>query len=193
MLKRWWRQCKNHSRTIFSVCLVLTLVFILDQLLPVELSRYGVYPRVVDSLPGILTAPFIHGSWSHLLNNLVGLSIFSALCLLRSSRFFWLSSVMIVLLSGLLVWLFGRNAMHIGASGWIFGLWSLCIAMAWFDRRFKSMLIALLVIVFYGGMLWGVLPTQSHISFEYHFFGALAGIVCASIASRKPRWFKLNG
>ena len=85
---------------------------------------------------------------------------------------------------GLLVWLFARNALHIGASGWIFGLWSLCIATAWYDRKFINILIALLVVFLYGGMLFGVLPNDPRISFESHFFGAIAGVVCAFFQAR---------
>jgi membrane associated rhomboid family serine protease len=71
------------------------------------------------------------------------------------------------------------HALHIGASGWIFGLWSLCIATAWYDRKFINIVIGLLVVFLYGGMLFGVLPGDPRVSFESHFFGAIAGVVCA--------------
>lgn len=146
--------------------------------------QYGIYPRHMDSLWGIFIAPFLHGNTAHLLNNLVGLIIFSSLLFVHSLKRYLLSSAFIISLTGLLVWLFARSALHIGASGWIFGLWSLSIATAWYDRKFINILIALVVVFLYGGMLFGVLPGDPRVSFESHFFGALAGVVCAFTQAR---------
>jgi membrane associated rhomboid family serine protease len=148
------------------------------------LYQFGLVPRQFSALPGIYISPFLHGNLGHLLNNLLGLFIFSSLLFLHSLRRYLWSSLFIITVSGLLVWLFGRSAMHIGASGWVFGLWSLTMATAWFDRKLLNVLIALGVAFFYGGMLWGVLPTDSGVSFESHLFGALAGIGCAFVQYR---------
>lgn len=156
------------------------------------LIRYGVVPRAADRWYHVFTAPFIHINFAHLLNNLLALLVLSALCLLRSIRFYLWSSLFIIVLGGGLVWLFGRSASHVGASGWVFGLWSLSIAMAWFDRSLKSFLVAAFVIAVYGGMIVGVLPTSHHISFEMHFFGALAGVVCAFLAVAVNRRARAN-
>ncbi len=148
------------------------------------LYQFGLVPRQLDSLPWIYTAPFLHGSVFHLLSNLFGFFIFSGLLFFHSLRRYLWSSFFIITLTGLLVWCFGRSALHIGASGWIFGLWSLTIATAWFDRRFINIVIALVVIFFYGGMLWGVLPADPRISFESHLFGAISGVACAFVQHR---------
>jgi len=87
--------------------------------------------------------------------------------------------IFIIAVGGLLVWVFGRSASHVGASGWIFGLWSLCVATAWFDRRFGNILLAVLVLFFYGSMILGVLPGDPAVSFEMHLAGAIAGVLCA--------------
>jgi len=149
------------------------------------LMGLGIIPGQVNTLPYIFTAPFIHGSWPHLTNNLFGLVIFSALCLLRGIPFYLASSFFIIVVTGILVWFFGREAIHIGASGWIFGLWSLSIAMAWFERKFVNIIIAIFVVFFYGGMIFGVLPGDPRISFESHLFGALSGVLCAALLARK--------
>ncbi|MBK8187326.1 MAG: rhomboid family intramembrane serine protease [Cellvibrio sp.] len=151
------------------------------------LNQWGLMPRQLDSLTGIYTAPFLHASLAHLINNLVGLFIFSSLLFVHSLRHYLWSSFFIITLTGILVWCFGRPALHLGASGWIFGLWSLSIATAWFDRRFINILIALVVIFFYGSMLWGVLPGDPAVSFESHLFGAFSGVVFAFI---RHRFFK---
>jgi membrane associated rhomboid family serine protease len=83
------------------------------------------------------------------------------------------------------VWAFGRDANHIGASGWIFGLWSLVIATAWFNRKFIHILIAIAVIIFQGGMVFGLIPGNPKISYEAHIFGAIAGVMCAAFNGRR--------
>jgi len=164
---------------------LLVLIHIFNTMSGGQLLGFGIAPQQLYSLPFILTAPFIHGSWSHLLNNLFGLTIFSSLCLMRGVRFYLFSSAFIIVVSGTLVWIFGRPAIHIGASGWIFGLWSLSMSLAWFQRKFVNIVIALFVAIFYGGMIVGVLPSDPHISFEYHLFGALAGVLCAYVSTKR--------
>ncbi len=151
------------------------------------LLNFGIYPRDVYSLPFIYTSVFIHGSWAHLINNLFGLVIFSSLCMIRGGKYFVSSSLFIITITGIAVWFFGRPATHIGASGWIFGLWSLSIALAWFQRSFGNIVIAILVIIFYGGMIFGVLPRDSAVSYEAHLFGALSGVLYAWITAKKTK------
>lgn len=174
-------------RLLAGICLLLIGIHLINLMTGDGLRSFGIYPRNVDRLPFILTAPFIHGSWQHLINNLMGLTIFSSICLMRSTRFYLWASLFIIIVTGVLVWLFARSSMHIGASGLIFGLWSLCIAMAWFERSFQNIFIAIIVIVLYGGMAIGVLPSEPGISFESHFFGAVAGVLCAAVASKLPK------
>lgn len=169
-------------KLIAYLCLTMIGIHIVNVVLGNQLSYFGIRPGQVSTLPYILTAPWLHGSWAHLLSNLVGLGVFSALSLIRGTNFFIKASAIIICLTGALVWLFARSgATHIGASGWIFGLWSLSIAVAWFQRSFLNIVIAVFVAVFYGGMIWGVLPSNPHISFESHLFGALAGVFAAYV------------
>lgn len=176
---------------VVYVLLVMYAVQLVNALSQGALRVFGIQPREIHALPGVLFAPFIHGSWWHLFNNTIGFVIFSALCLTQGLRFYVKTSAFIVIVGGALVWLFGRQAIHVGASGWIFGLWSLCIALAWFERSVLNILIALGVIAFYGGMIMGVLPGNPYISFEGHAFGALAGVLAAALFGkrrRKLRW-----
>lgn len=175
MISSLWLRIK----LIAGLVVIMSAVHLVNVALDGQLNQFGVMPGSTDSWLHIFTAPFIHGSYGHLINNLIGLSIFSAFCLLRSIRFYLLSSGFIIAVSGALVWLFGRSASHIGASGWIFGLWSLSIAIALFDRCFKNIVIALVVVFLYGGMIYGVLPTDPRVSFEAHLFGVVAGVMCA--------------
>ncbi len=171
-------------RVITCVVMLISIIHIFNIILDGQFNQYGIIPRSPENWYHIITAPFIHGSYWHLINNIIGLSIFSAICLVRPVSFYLISSLIIILVTGILVWLFGREASHIGASGWIFGLWSLSITIAWFDRSFKNIAIALFVIFFYGGMIYGILPIQTGVSFESHLFGVVAGVVCGAIATK---------
>mgnify|MGYP002151923087 CR=1 FL=1 len=189
MVSSLWLRIK----LIVSLILIITGVHILNVILDYQFGNYGIIPRSESHWFHIYTSPFIHGNLGHLINNLFGLAIFSAFCLLRSVSFYLLSSLFIITLTGVLVWMFGRNAIHIGASGWIFGLWSLSIAMAMFDRRFISIVSGVLVFFFYGGMIYGVMPNDPKISFEAHFFGALSGVVFAFLYSLYFKRIKQSG
>lgn len=147
------------------------------------LNGWGVLPRHLASLPGILTAPWLHAGWLHLLNNLPGLLLLGWLVSLGSIRRFVAASVFIIIGSGALVWLFARHGMHLGASGWLFGLWGLLLAQAWFQRSLLNLLIAVLVLIYYGSWWYGMLPSQA-VSFEYHLFGALCGVLFAAFTRR---------
>jgi len=180
---------KLYSNIVVLVGLACVMVgiYVIDHVLPISLGRWGIISRDTSSLLNIFTAPFVHGSVGHLVNNLIGLMVFSAVCMLRSFRFWVVASLFVITVGGALVWLFGRSALHIGASGWIFGLWSVLIALAFFDRRFINIVIAVVVVIFYGGMAYGVLPTDPRISFESHLFGAVAGGLFAYLYTRfKP-------
>ncbi len=181
------RRLSSKFRWLFLFAGVMVVAYVFNWTLNGGLNQFGLLPRRAESLPCIYIAPFLHANLAHLINNLVGFFIFSSLLFVHSLRLYLWSSFFIVTLTGILVWCFGRPAVHLGASGWIFGLWSLTIATAWFDRRLINILIALVVIFFYGSMLWGVLPGDPSVSFESHLFGALSGVVFAFI---RHRFFK---
>lgn len=163
----------------------LVLVQLANSLTDGALNVWGLVPRQVQALPGILIAPWLHGGWAHLLSNLSGLMILGSLVLLRSRRDFVLASIFIIVGSGGLVWCFGRTGVHIGASGWLFGFWGLLLARAWIDRSLLDLLLAGLVFIFYGGWLFGLLPRDG-VSFEYHLAGASCGVLYA-VLSRSRR------
>lgn len=182
-LSFWTAAFWLRLKIILALALLMVLVHTVNVLLDGQLNQYGIIPRSAAHWFHIFTAPFIHGDMAHLINNLFGLAVFSAFCLLRPVSLYLLSSVFIIVLSGSLVWLFARSAIHIGASGWIFGLWSLSIAMAWFDRSLINILSGLAIVFLYGGMAYGVLPSDPKVSFEGHLFGAISGVVFAFLYS----------
>jgi membrane associated rhomboid family serine protease len=149
------------------------------------LNNLGIRPRNILGLQGILFAPFLHGSWRHLISNTFPLVILSWLIMARD-RSEWIGvTVLTAIASGLGTWLFGgATTIHIGASGVVFGYFGFLVARAYFERSFGSIAICLLVLALFSGMIWGILPVQVGISWEGHLFGLLGGIAAAwTIAS----------
>lgn len=176
-------------RLVALLCGLMVAGFIGSLLTGGFLNQWGIHPRQVATLWTVVTSPFLHASLGHLLNNLAGFSVLAFLVLLRGKACFIQSSLIIVVVGGLLVWMLGRSANHIGASGWIFGLWGFLLAMAWFERSFTSIALAIAVIFFYGGMIWGILPLRRFVSFEAHLFGLVAGVLAAFLWRKGFRLF----
>jgi len=176
----------QHWKTILGVSASMIAVHVVNMFTGGYLNSFGIEPREIGSAYTIATAPWLHADLGHLGSNLAAFVVLGSLVLLQGLRYFVKASAVIIILGGALVWLLGRDSTHIGSSGWIFGLWSLVIALAWFDRSPRNIAIALAIVFFYGGMVFGVLPTASYISFESHLFGAIAGIFAAFTLSKKP-------
>ena len=147
-------------------------------------ARFGIVPRTLDGLIGIVVSPFIHTSLYHAMANTVPLLILGGLVAVDGKRRFNNVTAFVVIVGGLGVWLFARTASHAGASGLVFGYFGFLLARGWFDRRFLYVLIAVGVLLFYGGMIWGVMPHFGRTSWEAHLFGALAGGAAAWLKVR---------
>ena len=142
-------------------------------------ARLGVTPRSAPGLLGIITAPFVHANAAHLAANLPPFIVLGALVLRRNEAQFVEVAVTIALAQGALVWLFGRNASHVGMSGVIFGFLGYLLAAAWFTRTTSDLTVAGGVMLVYGGLLAGVKPARGGTSWEGHLFGLLAGVARA--------------
>jgi len=145
-----------------------------------QLSAYGIRPRSESGLVGIMIWPLLHANASHLLANTIPLAILSWFLLLQGFRRYLLISFWITVIAGIAVWIFARPAVHVGASGLIFGYFGFLVAAAWYEKSLVSFIFAILTVFLYGGLVWGVLPQAPHISWEAHLFGMLAGIFLAS-------------
>jgi membrane associated rhomboid family serine protease len=152
-----------------------------NTLLGGALTQYGVVPRTLSGLRGILFAPFLHGSVAHLVANSISLLILGWLVLVFGGRRqFWWVSIAAALGSGLCAWLIGApGSVHIGASGVIFGYLGYLMLSGWFARRFWPIIASLGVTALWGGMILGVMPGQLGISWQSHLGGLLGGIWAA--------------
>ena len=157
------------------------VVAILDIVFSLDLGRFGIVPRNVDGLRGIPLHVFLHQGFGHVLSNTGPLMVLGILISLRGGRKLLGASVFIIAFGGLAVWLMGRSGVHIGASGLAFGYFGYLVARGFYERSFMSILIAVAVVVFYGTMFFGVLPSLGFVSWEGHLFGLIAGVAYSRI------------
>ncbi|MEP0357130.1 rhomboid family intramembrane serine protease [Paraglaciecola sp.] len=168
---------------IYSVCAVALLWCIksAEILFGWDLSFMGLVPLHANGLLGIVTAPLVHSSLEHLFNNSLAILLLGTMVFYGYPKS-WLKVVGLVwLLSGIGVWLFAREANHIGASGLTHGLFFYLFIVSIFRRDRMSVAIMMIAFLMYGGMTMSIFPREDYISYEYHFFGAVAGLIAALI------------
>ncbi len=178
----------EFRRTVWILGGALALMWALlaiDTLLGHRLLVFGIRPRSVQGLVGILCAPFLHGGLLHLSANSGGFVMLGWLVMAREIRDFVVVSLYGVFLGGAGVWFIGApNSVHVGASGVIFAYFGHLVATGWYERKLMPVLLSLGVFVGYGGMLFGVLPGTPGISWEGHLFGLLSGVLAAKHLAR---------
>ncbi|MCX5963766.1 MAG: rhomboid family intramembrane serine protease [Cyanobacteria bacterium] len=175
-----FQELKAQGNLLVCIVVLLWAIELANSLMNDALNNLGIRPRNILGLQGIIFAPFLHGSWRHLISNTFPLVILSWLIMARD-RSEWIAvTVLTAIASGLGTWLFGGAAtIHIGASGVVFGYFGFLVARAYFERSLGSIAISLLVLALFGGMIWGILPVRVGISWEGHLFGLLGGIAAA--------------
>jgi len=154
---------------------------------------FGLIPRHGSGLDGVIAMPLLHGSFSHLMANTPPLLVMGGLLVATTTRGLLSVNAVVIGLGGALVWLFGSSAIHIGASGLVFGWFGFLIARGLVDRSPITLGAALVVGVLYGSILWGVLPGQPGVSWEAHLFGAIAGAGAAFLIRTHVHAPRLGG
>lgn len=162
------------------------LVELVDWFVPGSLVEYGIRPREAWGLPGIVLAPFLHRDVWHLLANTVPLAVLGAVVLLSGVPRFARVSGTVIGLGGLALWACGEpDSVHVGASGLVFGYFGFLVARGYFDRSPGAIATALVVGILYSGLIWGVLPLRTDLSWLGHLFGLLSGVLCARLMRRR--------
>lgn len=151
------------------------LTFIAESILHKDFTELGIYPLETKGLKGILFSPFIHANLKHLVANSVPFLVLSFSLFYFYRRLAYPIFFLLYFLSGLCVWLGGREAWHIGASGLIYGLGAFLFFSGIFRNDVKLLTIAILVVFLYGGMFWGIFPIEASISWESHLWGTASG------------------
>jgi membrane associated rhomboid family serine protease len=179
-------RARRTARPLLAAQVILGFVAVLyaleavDTVLGGRLDGAGVRPREVDGLDGIVFAPLLHAGWQHLEANTLPLLVFGFLILLAGVPR-WLSVTAVVwLVGGVGTWLTGQpHSVHLGASVLAFGWLAYLLVRGVFSRRPGQVLLGVLLLFLYGGLLWGVLPNSTGVSWQGHLFGAVGGALAA--------------
>jgi membrane associated rhomboid family serine protease len=168
------------------VALLWVIEFVDQAFFATALDDYGIEPRRIEGLDGILFAPLLHGGFDHLAANTVPLLVLGFLVLAGGFGQFVAVTALIWVFSGVAVWLLGAG-LTVGASGIIFGWLAFLLFRGFFARSGRQIVLAVVLFLVYGSVLWGVLPSDPRISWQAHLFGAVAGVVAARLTAAADR------
>ena len=180
---------EGYGRAIQVVLAMVALMWVLeivDVELDHRLDRYGIEPRDVDGLDGVVTAPFLHVGFGHLIGNTLPFVVMGVVIALEGPLRLIGVTVIAILVSGLGTWLIApEDTIHLGASGVVFGYATYLIARGAFNRRLAEIATGLAVAVFWGGALLAGLEPQQGISWQGHLLGAIGGVLAARVLARR--------
>lgn len=162
----------------------LWVINILNWISGSKLNILGIYPRHFFGLIGIFFSPILHQNFNHLFFNSIPLFVLGLIVLTKGINLFVTVTLIITLLGGLLVWIAGRSAIHLGASGLVSGYFGFLMATAYTNPSFSSAVLAVLVAYYFGGIFLGIFPQEDKISWESHLFGFISGIVSAYLTTQ---------
>ncbi len=171
---------------VASLLIVMWVVEIIDSIDGQRLDRFGIEPRDVDGLSGIVAAPFLHASFSHLIGNSIPFAILGAAIALSGAVRVAMVTVIVAFVGGVGTWLVApSNTLHIGASGLVFGFAAYLISRGIFSRSWMHLGVGIVVGFIYGTTLAGGLVPQDGISWQGHLFGGVGGIIAARMLDRR--------
>lgn len=165
----------------FVFVLMMWCVKLFETVVAINLGRFGILPKHITGLPGIFFSPFLHADWSHLISNTIPFLVLGFLMVYSYRKVAFKAFLFIWIVSGLLVWLTGRENYHIGASNLVYGFAFFLFFSGVFRKDIQSVVLALFVVFVYGGIVWGLLPIRQEISWEGHLAGASAGSIIAFV------------
>ena len=172
----------ERFKWLFVLLGVIWAVQVLNLLSGYSLNGwFGLLPRSFGGLDGILLMPFLHGSIMHAVSNTFAIIALGGLMAVTARHVVLPVSALIIAAGGFGVWMFGKTAIHVGASGLIFGWFAYLLARGFVEKSLVTVLVAAGVALFYGSMIWGVLPGQPGVSWEAHLFGAAAGVLASFV------------
>jgi membrane associated rhomboid family serine protease len=176
----------DAAKILLALVAVMWAVEVVDVIADHQLDRYGIEAREGDGLDGIVTAPFLHVGFGHLISNTIPFVIMGLVIAVEGARRLVSVFAIVALVSGLGTWLVApEGTIHVGASGVVFGFSTYLIARGWFNRRAGQIAIGLVVVVLWGGVLLAGLQPREGISWQGHLFGAIGGVVAARMLARR--------
>jgi membrane associated rhomboid family serine protease len=180
--QQWGLAIKDNLVLLFGAVLIAWGLQIADLVTFSFLDNFGIKPRTLSGIPGILAAPFLHGDFGHLVSNTIPFLMLGSIVLIGGRRLFVAISLFIIAIGGGALWTMGPSGTnHIGASLLIFGYLGFLLARGVVEKSTFWIVVSVAVLILYGGMLAGVLPGQEGISWQGHLFGFFAGILGARV------------
>lgn len=183
----------RRARAVTAATFMLSWVALLWLLEAIDgpngpiVQEYGVEPRQLDEVPDIFPAAFLHFGWDHVMANTLPLLVFGFLAAVRGMGRFIGVVLIIITVSGLGVWLTAPDGSNTaGASGVVFGLFGYLLVRGFVERDALDITVGITVLLLYGSILWGVLPTTAGISWQGHLFGLIGGVLAAFWLRRTP-------
>ncbi|HEY9647257.1 MAG TPA: rhomboid family intramembrane serine protease [Chroococcidiopsis sp.] len=180
----------DHARVLLGFLGIMWGVWVADEILGNSLTKQlALVPRTGPGLKGILFSPLLHGNFNHISGNSVSLLVLGGLIILKDMQSFWIVTPFVWLIAGLGVWLFGQSDTKVvGASGIAFGYLGFLLAQGYYDRSVGAILIAVLVAMLYGKLIWSVFPLYERVSWQAHLFGFISGVAAAKYLPELRLW-----
>jgi membrane associated rhomboid family serine protease len=161
------------------ILFLIWLVKIIEVADGLDLYYFGIFPRRISGLIGIITSPFIHANFNHLLNNTVPFFFLLTAIFYFYHKVAWRVLLISYLLTGVLVWFIARPSYHIGASGLVYSFAAFLFVSGIVRRNISLLAISMLVVFLYGSMVWGIFPYRPDMSWESHLVGLTIGVLLA--------------
>ena len=178
----------------FKVLIVSVIMFWVIEILDFvvfkgSLDRYGIQPHSLMGLRGILFAPFLHGGFGHLIGNTIPFITLGWLTMIQETSDFYIVSLVSAIVGGIGVWIFGApGSIHIGASIVIYGYLGFLLLRGYFQKNIPSIALSLFVALAYGGLIWGVFPSEIGVSWQGHLFGFIGGAIAAKMIAQEKKF-----
>jgi membrane associated rhomboid family serine protease len=178
----------DAAKILLALVALMWAVEVVDVIADHQLDQYGIEAREPEGLDGIVTAPFLHVGFGHLISNTIPFVIMGLLIAIEGARRLLAVFAIVALVSGLGTWIVApEGSIHVGASGVVFGFATYLIARGWFNKRTGQIAIGLVILVIWGGVLVGGLQPREGISWQGHLFGAIGGVVAARVLAGGDR------
>ncbi|HWC26215.1 MAG TPA: rhomboid family intramembrane serine protease [Solirubrobacteraceae bacterium] len=176
----------NALALLAAMVVLMWITEVVDQIGLADLDRYGIHPRDEDRVAEILSAPFLHVGFGHLISNTLPFVVMGVVIALGGLARVALVTLIVALVSGVGTWLVAAsNSVHLGASGLVFGYASYLVSRGLLSRRLTELAVGAIVVVVWGvGLAQGLLP-QERISWQAHLFGAIGGVIAAWLLARR--------
>lgn len=160
-----------------AIILAVPWVFFILSSINQRLLYLGIFPRHIYGLPGILFAPLLHANFNHIFFNSFPLLVLSNFLLLSGLHYFLWVTLAITVISGFLIWCFGKPGLHLGASAVITGYWALLVSDIVQEGTLTAIILGLISVYYFAGIFMGIFPGKKGVSWEGHLFGLLAGLM----------------